>query len=348
MSHRPISGTLHKHMSDSQSKYMKAVLVKHPGGPEQLIIEEVPQPVTGAEELLVKVKATALNRADLLQRQGRYPPPPGSSDILGLEMSGVVEEVGKDCTGWKTGDEVFGLLPGGGYADYTVIHHRMAMRKPENLSFEDTAAIPEVFLTAFQALVWLGNLQKGESILIHAGASGVGTAAIQLAKHIGAKIIITAGSQEKIDACISLGADEGINYKKQNFQKPILQLTDQKGVNLILDFVGEPYWKLNLEVLATDGRLVILSTMGGAEISFFSLRQIMQKRATIMGSTLRNRPLSYKIKLTESFSSYALPLFKKRMIRPVIDTVFPWEKVQEAHRYMEENRNTGKIVLRVS
>jgi tumor protein p53-inducible protein 3 len=335
-------------MSDSQLKYMKAVVVKSPGTPEQLLIEDVPRPVTGSEELLVKVKATALNRADLLQRQGRYPPPPGSTDILGLEMSGVVEEVGKDCTGWKTGDEVFGLLPGGGYAGYVVTHHRMAMKKPENLSFEEAAAIPEVFLTAFQALVWLGNLQQGESILIHAGASGVGTAAIQLAKQIRAKIIITAGSQGKIDACIRLGANKGINYKQENFQKPVLELTDQKGVNLIIDFVGEPYWKQNLEVLATDGRIVILATMGGAEISSFSLHQIMQKRATIMGSTLRNRSLLYKIKLTESFSNYAIPLFKKRRIRPVIDKVFPWEKVQEAHRYMEDNLNTGKIVLLVS
>lgn len=335
-------------MSDSQPKYMKAVLVKRPGDPEVLSIEKVLRPVTQAEELLVKVKATALNRADILQRQGRYPPPPGSSKILGLEMSGVVEEVAKDCAGWKEGDEVFGLLPGGGYAGYVVIHHRMAMKKPKNLSFEEAAAIPEAFLTAFQALVWLGKLQKGESILIHAGASGVSTAAIQLAEHIGAEIIITAGSQEKIDTCISLGADKGINYKKEDFQNPVLQLTDQKGVNLILDFVGKPYWKQNMEVLTTDGRIVILATMGGAVISSFSLRQIMQKRATIMGSTLRNRPLTYKIKLTESFSKYALPLLKKRNIRPVIDTVLPWERVQEAHRYMEDNRNMGKIVLRVS
>ncbi len=327
---------------------MKAVVAESPGGREQIRIQDFPRPEPAEEELLVKVKATAVNRADILQRQGMYPPPPGSSELLGLEMSGVVEYAGKKCKHWKTGDEVFGLLPGGGYARYAVIHHQMAMKKPENLSFEEAAAIPEVFLTAFLAVVWLGKLQRDEIILIHAGASGVGTAAIQLAKHIGARVIITAGSEEKINSCIRLGADEGINYKKGKFQEPVMEMSKNRGVNVIIDFVGQSYWEQNMEVLAPDGRIAILATMGGSEVSRFSLRQIMQKRATIMGSTLRNRPLSYKIHLTKEFSDYTLPLLTDGTIHAVIDRVFPWEKVREAHRYMEENRNTGKIVLKVS
>ncbi len=326
---------------------MKAVIIKNPGGPENLKLGSVPRPSPGDRELLVRVKATALNRADILQRQGRYPPPPGASKLLGLEMSGIVEATGKNCSGWTSGDAVFGLLPGGGYAQYAVIDYRMALPKPDTLTFEQAAAVPETFLTAFQALVWLARLQKHESVLIHAGASGVGTSAIQIAREIGARIIVTAGSDEKIEKCRELGAMEGINYRKGSFPERIPELTAGNGVDVIIDFIGQPYWKQNIEVLALDGRIVILSTMGGSEIHNFSLRELMKKRATLIGSTLRNRPDHYKIDLTRSFADFALPLFREGKIRPVIDKVFPWENAADAHRYMEENKNIGKLVLKI-
>jgi NADPH:quinone reductase-like Zn-dependent oxidoreductase len=222
---------------------MKAILVKEPGDVDQLYIGEFPKPEPREGELLVKVKATALNRADLLQRRGKYPPPPGASTVIGLEMSGVVEDVGPRSSGWRPGDRVFGLLPGGGYAEYAVIHERMAVLIPENLSFEEAAAIPEVFLTAFQTLFWLGKLMEGERVLIHAGASGVGTAAIQLVREAGATSIVTASSKQKLEACRRLGAEIIINYKEGPFAPKILDTTEGRGVDLILDFVGAPYWR---------------------------------------------------------------------------------------------------------
>ncbi|MBN2365976.1 MAG: NAD(P)H-quinone oxidoreductase [Calditrichaeota bacterium] len=327
---------------------MKAVLISKPGSAENLVLGDIIRPVPGPNELLVKVKATALNRADILQREGKYPPPPGTSELLGLEMSGIIEETGQNCKGWSTGQSVFGLLSGGGYAQYATIDYRMALPKPEILSHEEAAAIPESFLTAFQALVWLARIQPDESVLIHAGASGVGTSAIQLAREMGAHIFVTAGSDEKIKKCLELGAEFGTNYKNRSFFEPLMEATGEKGIDVIIDFVGEPFWDQNIEALATDGRIVILATMGGSEIPRFSLRQLIRKRATITGSTLRNRPLYYKIDLTRSFTEFAYPLLKSGRIRPVIGRIFSWEDVVQAHRYMEQNLNIGKIVLRVT
>jgi putative PIG3 family NAD(P)H quinone oxidoreductase len=332
----------------TQEKTMKAILVKEPGDAGQLIMGTYPIPEPSDDELLVKVKATALNRADIMQRQGRYPPPEGASLVLGLEMAGVVEWVGPKCSGWSPGDRVFGLLPGGGYAEYAVIPGAMAMPIPENFSFEEAAAIPEVFLTAYQTLFWLGNLQEKEVVLIHAGASGVGTAAIQLAREKGATVIITAGSEQKLAACRELGAKTAINYKEGSFAPKVLETTENRGVNLILDFVGAAYWEQNLSVLATDGRLVLISTLGGTKVERLDLRVLMKKRIQITATTLRARSQDYKVRLTWDLSEFVLPCFKDGRLQPVIDRIFPWEEVVQAHRYMEENKNIGKIILTIS
>lgn len=325
---------------------MKAIIVKSPGSADQLIPGEWEKPVCGENEILVKVKAFGLNRADILQREGKYPPPAGKSQLLGLEMSGIVEEVGSRVFKWKKGDKVFGLLPGGGYAEHAVIHEDMAMEIPSKLTFEMAAAIPEVFLTAFQALVWLAKLKPAEVILIHAGASGVGTAAIQLAREIGAKIIITS-SKEKHRICKELGADLTIDYKTQNFKEEVLKFTNNYGADVIIDFIGGSYFKHNIESLTRDGRLILLATLSGGMAEDIDIRQVLVKRLKIIGSTLRSRSQDYQIKLTKEFKDFAYDKIRKGTIKPVIDKVYNWQDVSEAHRRMEENKNTGKIILTI-
>lgn len=324
---------------------MKAVLVKEPGGREQLYIGEAEKPAPSSHDLLIRVKATALNRADIAQREGNYPPPKGASPILGLEVAGVVEEVGEAVTNWKKGDRVFGLLDGGGYAEYALLPENMAMPIPENLSFTQATALPEVFLTAYQTLFWVGRLQKGETVLIHAGASGVGTAAIQLAKAHGATVVVTAGTDEKCEACRELGADHAINYKTSEFLEQVQATVGQ--VNVILDFVGAPYWEANLKALAVDGRLVIISTLGGPKITEANLGYLMMKRLTVSGTTLRSRDRQYKAALTDEFTKITLHSLETGELKPIVDCVFPVEEVQEAHGHMEENKNIGKIVLKL-
>ena len=327
---------------------MKAILVKEPGGVEQLMMGEFPMPEAHADELLVRIKATALNRADILQRQGKYPPPPGASPLLGLEMAGVVEKVGERCSGWKVGDRVCALLPGGGYGQYCVIPAKMAIPIPENLTFEEAAAIPEVFLTAYQALYWLGNIVSGQNVLIHAGASGVGTAAIQLVNFAGATPMITAGSAKKLDFCLQLGAKVAINYKDGEFASHILQVTDKKGVQLIVDSIGAAFWEQNIACLAMDGKMILLATMGGAIVEKCSLIKILLKRLQIIGSTLRSRSVEYKIRLTQAFVQNILPAFEDGRLKPVIDSVFDWKDVAQAHQHMEANLNMGKIILKIT
>lgn len=327
---------------------MKAILVNEPGGAEQLMLGEYPAPQHLADELLVRVKASALNRADILQREGKYPPPKGESPILGLEIAGIVEEVGPNCSGWHRGDRVSALLPGGGYAQYVAIPARMAIPIPDNLSFEEAAAIPEAFLTAYQALYWLGNLQAEQQVLIHAGASGVGTAAIQLVKGAGSIPMVTAGAAKKLDFCLGLGAKIAINYRDGEFASHVLEATNNKGANIIVDCVGAAYWEQNLRSLAIDGRLVLLATMGGAKVDAVNLRTILIKRLQIIGTTLRARTREYKIQLTKDFVKNIMPGFSDGQFRPIIDSTFPWEEVSEAHRRMENNLNLGKIVLLVN
>jgi len=326
---------------------MKAIIVKQPGGADKLELGEIPTPVPKENEILVKVHAAALNRADIMQREGKYPPPAGASEILGLEIAGEVNSVGSSANRWKKGDKIFGLLPGGGDAELAVIDEMMANPIPSNLSYEESAAIPEVFLTAYQALFRHSKLQKDESILIHAGASGVGTAAIQMAKLIGSKIYITA-SAEKHDKCFELGADFAIDYKKEKFEEKINELTNGKGVNVIIDFISGPYFMQNLKSLSVDGRMVMLATLGGTKIENADIRQILLKRLTIIGSTLRSRTRQYQIKLNGEFINYAFEKFERVKLKPIVDKIFDWKDIRKAHQYMEENKNTGKIVLKIS
>lgn len=326
---------------------MRAVIVTEPGGPEVLMVREIPDPIPGPEEVLVEVRATALNRADLAQRRGRYPAPPGvRADVPGLEMAGVVTAVGERVTGAKVGDRVFGLLGGGGYAERAVTHERMVVPIPNGMSFPDAAAIPEVFFTAHDALFNQCDLRMGESVLIHAVGSGVGTAAIQLAKSAGATAFGTASSADKLSRAVELGLDVAINYKRQNFRDVIQSETKGRGVDVILDVVGAPYWEDNLASLAVLGRMVMVGTLGGAKIEA-NLGALMGKRLRVCGTVLRARPLEEKIALTQEFAHQVLPLLVAGKVKPVVDSVFPLERASEAHAYMEANKNFGKIVLTV-
>lgn len=327
---------------------MKAILVKEFGGPEQLYLGDTDQPQPAPEEVLIKVKATALNRADTLQRMGKYPPPPGASSIIGLEVSGVIEKIGKDVTDWKVGERVCALLPGGGYAEYVTVHSQCLIPIPERFDFQKAAAIPEVFLTAYQAIFYLSKLKKGERILVHAGASGVGTAAIQLAKSIGAKEIIITASAGKHQLCKDLGADYTIDYKTQNFEEEVNKITNGEGVDVIIDFLAAPYFQKNINSLAFDGRMVMLALMGGWKVDELIIANILRKRLHIMGSTLRARTIEYKIGLTKDFSDFALAKFETGALQPVIDSVFDWREVVQAHQLMESNKNSGKIILTVA
>lgn len=325
---------------------MQAITFTAPGDPEVLHLATVPDPVPTAEQIIVRVRATALNRADTLQRRGLYPPPPGESEILGLELAGEVESVGSAVRNIAPKDRVFGLVGGGGYAEKAVIDARMAMPIPSGWSFVQAAAVPEVFFTAQETLFTLGNLQKGETVLIHAAASGVGTAGIQMARETGARILVTAGSEEKIRRCLELGATAGCNYKERNFADWIKETTNGRGVDLIQDFIGAAYWNQNLQSLKTGGRLVLVGLMGGVKVEA-NLQLIMAKRLQIFGSVLRSRPLADKIDIAQRFRSRWLPLLASGRIQPIIDRTFPLAQAAEAHRYMEENRNFGKIILTV-
>lgn len=324
---------------------MKAVIVKQPGGAEQLNIVDYEKPVCKDGELLIKVKAAAVNRTDIVNRQSSsgYLKKP----ILGIEVAGIVENTGPNIN-IPIGTRVMGLVNGGGYAEYAVMPAERAMIIPENLSFEEAAAIPEVFLTAYQTLFWLGQLSKDETVLIHAGGSGVGTAAIQLAKQLGqAKVITTAGTTEKLDICASLGADICVNYKEKNFDEEVLNITKNQGVELILDFIGASYWSRNLSSIKIDGRWVLIGVLGGTKIENMNLMDLMLKRVQLTGTLLTPRSDVYKRDLTTEFFSKTVELFKNNKLRPIIDSVFSFEQIQQAHEHMESNKNIGKIILKV-
>ena len=324
---------------------MKAVTRIGDGGPEVLQLGEVRPPQPTETQLLVDVRATALNRADLIQRRGGYPPPPGESEILGLEIAGTVSGMGSAVTGFNEGDRIFGLVGSGGYAEQAVIDYRMAMVIPDEWSFEEAAAVPEVYLTANENIFTLGRLSAGETILIHAGGSGVGTAGIQIAHHAGAHVFITAGTSDKIVNCEKLGAIEGINYTQSNFVSEIERLTDGEGVDVVLDFIGAPYLARNLQILKAKGRLLQVGLMGGSATEI-DLGMVMRKRLQIIGSVMRPQSLEEKIAITQRFVDRWLPELKAGKLQPVIDSVYPLAKVREAHEYMEANRNIGKIILK--
>ena len=323
---------------------MKAITFAAYGGPDVLRLEDVAEPTPTADDLLVRVRASALNRADIMQRRGHYPPPPGESDILGLELAGEVEAVGANASGFKPGDRVFGLVGGGGYAEKACIDHRMALPIPDAWDFVKAAAVPEVFFTANETLFTLGRLDAGETVLIHAGASGVGTAGIQMARHAGARVLVTVGSDEKASRTAALGAAAAINYKTTDFAARVLELTDGAGVDLVQDFIGAAYWSNNLKCLKTAGRLVLVGLMGGAKVEA-DLGLIMRKRLQVIGSVMRSQPLENKIAITERFRSRWLPELESGRLQPLIDTSFPLAEAAAAHQYMEDNRNVGKIML---
>ena len=327
---------------------MKAVLMREFGESDVLYIGETETPKAGENELLVRVRATALNRADLLQRRGFYPPPKGASEIIGLEMAGEIAEIGPGVAGYQVGDRVCALLPGGGYAEYVVIPADMAMPLPDNLTFEQGAAIPEVFLTAYLNLVQLGGFQKGMDVLIHAGASGVGTAAIQLVRELEGRSLVTAGSAEKLAKCQELGASAGWNYKEGSFAPFVKEQTGDKGVSIILDFIGAPYFADNLKSLQMDGRVVIIGTMGGSKVSEVDLGHLLARRLQVIGTALRSRTPQQKAALARDFWDFAYHRFADKRLVPVVDTVMDWNEVKAAHDRMESNQNAGKIVLQVT
>lgn len=326
---------------------MKAITVKQPGDAKQLQITSHEIPVPKEDELLIKVEAAAINRTDIINRESKlgYMENP----ILGVEVAGTVQKIGRQVqTDSKVGMRVMGLVNGGGYAEYVTMPANRAMTIPDNLSFTEAAAIPEVFLTAYQTLFWIGQLQTKENVLVHAGGSGVGTAAIQLAKQFSqANIITTAGSMEKLDFCKSLGADVCINYKQQQFDEEVLNATNHQGVDLILDFIGASYWEKNLSSIKVDGRWVLIGILGGSVIENINLFELMKKRIQLTGTLLTPRSNEYKAKLTKEFSNKALELFKSGKLRPVIDQVFPFNEIQQAHEHMENNKNIGKIIIEV-
>ncbi len=324
---------------------MRAAVITEPGGPEVLKVRELPDPVPGPDDVLVDIKASALNRADTLQRQGGYPAPPGSpDDIPGLEFSGVVAEAGANVADLSPGDRVFGLLGGGGYASRVVTHSRMCMRIPDNLDFVQAAAVPEVFFTAYDALFNHCELSMGESVLIHAAGSGVGTAAVQLAHNAGAYVFGTAGSADKLRGAAELGMDVGINYREQDFSEIVREQTGGAGVDVLLDVIGADYWDRNVASLALRGRLVLVGTMGGGAVQV-NLGPVMFKRLRVHGTVLRSRPIEEKIALTNRIKRHVLPLIASGAIKPVVDSVYPLEDAAGAHRLMEGNTNFGKIIL---
>ena len=325
---------------------MKAILYDEPGDESRLYLGTLPDPVCGPTQVRLHVAATALNRADLLQREGRYPVPAGANPILGLEVAGTIIEVGERVEGYEVGDNVCALVNGGGYAQQICVDQLMLLKLPEVLSFTKAAALPEVFITAYQALHWIAKVGRDETVLIHAGASGVGTAAIQLVNLIGGHAIATA-SEHKHRALLDLGAERCIDYRAEDFDEAVLDQTGGRGANVVLDFVGGPYLERNFKCMAMDGRMVCLAALGGARVQNFSMAPILRKRLQIMGTTLRSRGNDYRRRLVADFRRDIWPAFADRRLLPVVDTIYDWEDVAAAHRYMASNQNVGKIVMTI-
>ncbi|MCP5056549.1 MAG: NAD(P)H-quinone oxidoreductase [bacterium] len=326
---------------------MRAVIVDNPGKESTLRIGEVPAPELGAGDVRIRVAAFAINRGDLLQRMGMYPPPPGASEIMGLECAGRVAEVGSEVTGWKPGDRVMALLAGGGYAEEVVAPAACLLPVPEPLELTAAAATPEVFLTVHQNVFQHAELTEGEWLLAHGGASGIGTTAIQLAKEAGAKVIVTAGSEEKCARCRELGADVAVNYKQASFAEAVREATGGRGVDVVLDHIGADYLADNLASLAVDGRLVMIGLMSGARTEI-NLGVVVGKRLRIQGSTLRARSLAEKGALIASFQERFGAALDAGRVAPVVDRVLPMAEIEQAHKLMQESGHFGKIVLEVA
>ncbi len=322
---------------------MKAIVVLNDG---KMHWDDVPDPVCGYREVIVKIHATAVNRADLLQRRGMYMPPAGATNIMGLECAGEIVATGVEHGIWKVGDRVCALLPGGGYAQYVNVPHKMLLPVPDGMSYEEAASIPEVFSTAYLNLFTEGRLKKGEKCLIHAGASGVGTAAIQLARHAGAEVYATASQPDKLDLCRELGAHAAINYREEDFFTRLVELTNKRGVDLILDMVGSSHLAKNLQLIRYRGRILIIGLLGGTR-SEIDLSLILIKNVSVIGSTLRNRPLAEKTRLANRLATRVWPLFASGQLQPVIDSTDTILNIADVHRRMESNEIMGKLVLTI-
>jgi NADPH2:quinone reductase len=325
---------------------MTAITIRAPGGPEMLVPEQRPVAPLAEGEVLVKVAAAGVNRPDVLQRQGFYPPPKGATDIPGLEIAGQVIALGPGATRWKLGDKVMALVVGGGYAEYCPAHESHCLPVPAGLSLAEAAAIPETFFTVWYNTFERGGLKAGETLLVHGGSSGIGTAAIQLAKAFGAKVITTAGSPEKCDACRKLGADLAINYKTEDFVAATKAATGGKGVEVVLDMVGGDYIERNYEAAAIEARIVQIAFLGSPKATV-DFRRIMLKRLTHTGSTLRARSVPDKGKIAGAVEQHVLPLIAAGRVKPVMDSTFPLREAAAAHARMETSAHIGKIVLKV-
>ena len=325
---------------------MTAVAISKPGGPEVLIPETRDLPKPGPGEILVKVAAAGVNRPDVAQRSGSYPPPPGASDLPGLEIAGTVVALGDGAKKHKLGDKVMSLVAGGGYAQYCIAQDAQAMPVPEGFSMLEAGATAETLMTVWHNVFERGALQAGETLLIHGGSSGIGTMAIQLAKAFGAKVIVTVGSQDKADACLKLGADHAINYKNEDFVERVKEITNKAGVELILDMVGGDYVDKNLDTAAVDGRIVQIAVLNGPKATI-NAAKIMVKRLHYTGSTLRPRTNEAKAAMVSAIEAKVLPLLQAGKVKPLMDSTFPLEKAADAHKRMETSAHIGKIVLQV-
>jgi len=325
---------------------MRAVVASEPGGPEVLAVTELPDLTPGPGEVLIEVAAAGLNRADLLQRMGFYPPPPGTSDVIGMEVSGTIAALGEGVGTWQVGDRVCALLAGGGYASQVVAPAGQVMPVPAGVDLVEAAALPEVACTVWSNVFMVGALQPHESFLVHGGAGGIGTMAIQLAHRLGARVFTTAGTPEKRALCASLGADVVIDYREETFEEVIKDHTDGRGVDVILDNMGAKYLARNIDALADSGRLVIIGLQGGTRAEL-DINALMRKRAAVIGTTLRSRPVAGKSAICASVVEHVWPLVAAGDVRPIVDAVLPLEEVAEAHRRMEAGEHAGKILLRL-
>ncbi|MGY9069280.1 NAD(P)H-quinone oxidoreductase [Streptomyces sp. CAS3] len=323
---------------------MHAITIPEPGGPEALVWDEAPDPVAGEGEVLVEVVASAVNRADVLQRQGFYNPPPGASPYPGLECSGRIAAIGPGVSGWTVGDEVCALLAGGGYAQKVVVPAGQLLPVPEGVDLVQAAALPEVACTVWSNVFMISHLQPGETLLVHGGSSGIGTMAIQLAKAVGAKVAVTAGTKEKLERCAELGADILINYREQDFVAEVEEATGGAGADVILDNMGAKYLDRNVRTLAINGRLAIIGLQGGAK-GELNIGALLHKRAAVTATSLRARPVEEKTAIVAAVREHVWPLLAAGRVRPVVDRELPMAQAAEAHRVVEESGHIGKVLL---
>ncbi|WP_019073521.1 NAD(P)H-quinone oxidoreductase [Streptomyces hokutonensis] len=323
---------------------MHAITISEPGGPEALVWDEVPDPVAGEGEVLVEVVATAVNRADIMQRQGFYDPPPGASRYPGLECSGRITEVGPGVSGWSVGDEVCALLAGGGYAQKVAVPAGQLLPVPRGVDLKQAAALPEVVCTVWSNVFMVAHLRPAETLLVHGGSSGIGTMAIQLGKAVGAKVAVTAGTKEKLDYCAELGADVLINYREQDFVAEVAQATGGAGADVILDNMGAKYLDRNVQALAVNGRLAIIGLQGGIKAEL-NIAALLGKRAAISATSLRARPLGEKAAIVAAVREHVWPLIDSGQVRPVVDREFPMSEAAAAHQVVEDSGHIGKVLL---